>query len=127
MTGVQTCALPICDAIAQYRQNIIGGYSALAGSQGLTRDPTAWFADHRSAIENPGLNPYAQAMSLTILAEYDRVPDCVEALGALNRWPRRSAIPVGEYLQRWTQSCAELQVSKHLPLRLREVLGLRLL
>ena len=115
------------DAIAQYRQNIIGGYSALAGSQGLTRDPTAWFADHRSEIENPGLNPYAQAMSLTILAEYDRVPDCVEALGALNRWPRRSAIPVGEYLQRWTQSCAELQVSKHLPLRLREVLGLRLL
>ncbi len=112
-------------AIAEYRQNIIGGYSALADSQSLTRDATAWFADHRREIEAPGLNPFAQAMSLTILAEYDRVPDCVEALGALNRWPRRSGIPLGEYLQRWQQSCAELKASRHLPLRLGELLGVR--
>jgi len=111
------------DAIAQYRQNIIDGYSTQADSQGIIRDAAAWFVDHRSKIESLGLNPFAQAMSLTILAEYDQVPDCVEALGALNRWPRRSGIPLGEYLQRWTQSCAELQVSKHLPLRLGELLG----
>jgi hypothetical protein len=60
------------DAIAKYRQNIINRYAGLAGRQGFTRDATTWFANHRSEIETPDLNPFAQAMSLTILAEYDR-------------------------------------------------------
>ncbi|MBZ9743526.1 MULTISPECIES: hypothetical protein [unclassified Mesorhizobium] len=111
------------DAIAKYRQNILHRYAGLAESQGLTRDATTWFANHRSKIEIPALNPFAQAMSLTMLAEYDRVPDCVEAIGALNRWPGRSGVPLGEYLQRWKESCAELRTSPHLPLRLGELLG----
>ncbi|TJV41894.1 MAG: hypothetical protein E5Y02_16590 [Mesorhizobium sp.] len=110
------------DAIAEYRENIIRGYTALAGSQGLVRDAAAWFADHRSEIEMPGLNPFAQAMSMTILAEYDRAPDCVEALGALNRWLGRTGIPIAEYLRRWEQSCTEVHASPQLPLRLRELL-----
>lgn len=110
------------DAIAEYRQNIIRGYTTLADGQGLTRNAAAWFADHRSEIEIPGLNPFAQAMSLTILAEYDRAPDCVEALGALNRWPGRTGLPIAEYLRRWEGSCAELQASPRLPIRLRELL-----
>lgn len=110
------------DAIAKYRENIIQGYTVLADSQGLTRDAAAWFADHRSEIEIPNLNPFAQAMSLTILAEYDRAPDCVEALGALNRWPGRTGIPIAEYLKQWEGSCAELQASPRLPVRLRELL-----
>lgn len=110
------------DAIAEYRQNIIRGYTALADSQGLTRDAAAWFTNHRREIEIPGLNPFAQAMSLTILAEYDRAPECVEALGALNRWPGRTGVPIDEYLKRWEASCAELQASPRLPVRLRELL-----
>jgi hypothetical protein len=112
------------DAIAKYRQNIVDRYAGLAQAQGLTRDATAWFGDHRNEIEIPGLNPFAQAMCLPILAEYDRAPECVEALGALNRWPGRSGIPVGEYLQRWNESCSELQTSPHLPLRIGELLGI---
>ena len=110
------------DAISEYRQNIIHRYAALADAQGFTGDAAAWFADHRGEIEIPGLNPFAQAMCLTILAEYDQTPDCLEALGALNRWPGRSGIPLGEYLQRWKESCAELQTSAHLPIRLGELL-----
>jgi hypothetical protein len=110
------------DAIARYRQDIIDRYAALAESQGLSADAAAWFADHRGEIEMPALNPFAQAMSLTILAEYDRAPDCVEALGALNRWPGRSGISIGEYLRQWEASCAELQASPRLPIRLGELL-----
>ncbi|MER9952492.1 hypothetical protein [Mesorhizobium sp. M0047] len=110
------------DAIAEYRQNIIRGYTALADSQGLTGNAAAWFAGHRSEIEKPGLNPFAQAMSVTILAEYDRAPDCVEALGALNRWPGRTGIPIDEYLKRWKGSCVELRASPQLPVRLGELL-----
>ncbi|WP_378944373.1 hypothetical protein [Mesorhizobium sp. ANAO-SY3R2] len=114
------------DAIADYREDILKRYTALADSQGLARDPTAWFHDHRDEIEMLSLNPFAQAMSLNILAEFEQAPDCVEALGALNRWPGRSGIPAAEYLQRWAASCAELQASSHLPLRLGELLGISL-
>ncbi|TPK32933.1 hypothetical protein FJ492_27345 [Mesorhizobium sp. B2-5-4] len=110
------------DAIARYRQDIIDRYAALAESQGLTRDAAAWFADHRGEIEMPALNPFAQAMSLTILSEYDRAPDCVEALGALNRWPGRASIPIAEYLRQWENSCKQLHASPQLPRRLQDLL-----
>lgn len=112
------------DAIAEYRQNIIKRYEALADTQGLTRDPAAWFAGHRSEIEIPGLNPFAQAMSLTVLKEYEQVSESIEAIAALNRWPGRSGVPAGEYLQQWKDSCAELHASPHLPVRLGELLGI---
>jgi hypothetical protein len=111
------------NAIADYRQNIITRYAALADAQGLTHDPAKWFADHRSEIEVPGLNPFAQAASPTILAEYEHTPSCVEALGALNRWPGRSGVPIEDYLSQWEASCAELQAFPLLPTHLRELLG----
>jgi len=110
------------NSIAEYRANIIERYAKLADEQGLTRDSAHWFADHRREIEVAGLNPFAQAASLTILAEYERFPDCVEALGTLNRWPGRSGVPIEDYLQQWEASCAELQASARLPARLREML-----
>jgi hypothetical protein len=110
------------NAIADYRENVIQGYAKLADEQGITHDSAAWFADHRSEIEVAGLNPFAQAASLAILAEYERTPDCVEALGTLNRWPGRSGVPIEDYLHQWEASCAELQASPLLPARLREVL-----
>jgi hypothetical protein len=36
----------------------------------------------------------------------------VEALGALNRWPGRSSVPIDDYLRLWQASCAELQASR---------------
>ncbi|MDX8470359.1 hypothetical protein RFM26_32360 [Mesorhizobium sp. VK23B] len=110
------------DSIGNYCEDIIRGYGALADQQGLTRDAAAWFADHRDEIEIPGLNPFAQAISVTLLAEYDRMPESVEALGALNRWPGRSGVPIAEYLRRWKRSCAELHASPHLPVHLQELL-----
>src|SRR5262249_48318768 len=112
------------NAIAAYRQNITKGYAALAGDQGFTRDPAKWFADHRSEIAVAGLNPFAQAASVTILAEYERVPSCVEALGALNRWPGRTDVPIEDYFQQWKASCAGLEALPLLPTRLGEMLGI---
>src|SRR5262245_62315211 len=85
------------EGIAVYRKDVTERYAKLAAEQGLTADPARWFADHRNEIEVLGLNRFAQAASLLILAEYEQHPDCVEALGALNRWPRRTAFPVEEY------------------------------
>jgi hypothetical protein len=113
------------NAISDYAQNIFRRYSTLADQQGIIRDPAAWFADHRSEIENPGLNPFAQAASVMVLAQYDEcAPSCVESLGALNRWPGRTGVPIDNYLRQWEASCAELQASPILPSRLREMLGI---
>ena len=89
------------EGIAKYRQNITRRYNKLAAAQGLTADPATWFGNHRKEIEVPALNPFAQAASLRILAEYEQAPDCVEALGALNRWPGRTGVPIEEYFQQW--------------------------
>jgi hypothetical protein len=62
--------------------------------------------------------------SLIVLAEYERTPSCVEALGALNRWPGRSGIPIQDYFRQWQASCVELGASSELPTRLRETLGI---
>jgi len=110
------------DAIATYRADVIKRYATLADEQGLARDPAAWFADHRGEIEVPGLNPFARAAVPAVLAEYERAPACVEAVGALNRWPGRSGVPAEEYMRQWEASCAELGASPQLPARLRELL-----
>ena len=109
------------EGIAKYRQNITRRYDKLAAAQGLTADPATWFGNHRKEIETPALNPFAQAASLKVLAEYEQAPDCVEALGALNRWPGRTGIPIEEYFRQWEASCAELQANPQLPRRLREM------
>jgi hypothetical protein len=61
-------------------------------------------------------------MVAAVVAEMERDPLCVEDLGALNRWPARSAVPVAEYLPLWEKSCNELGACGHLPACLRTTL-----
>jgi hypothetical protein len=112
-------------AIAGYRRNILQGYAELAAGQRRGADFAAWFAAHRGALEaEGGLTPFAQAAAPTLLAEFERAPDSLASLGALNRWPGRSGVPLEDYLRRWEASCAELAAPAVLPGRLRMLLGL---
>ena len=92
------------NAIADYRQNIIRRYGKLGDEHGLARNGAPWFAGHRGEIEMPGLNPFPQAASLAILGDYERDPACIEALGALNRWPGRTGVPAEDCLRQWRAS-----------------------
>lgn len=103
------------DEIISYRTDIVEWYTRLADEQALARDPAAWLAKHRAEIEIPGLNAFAQALSAILLAEYERNDKCVEALGALNRWPGRTALALDQYLRQWEQSCIELEADPYLP------------
>jgi hypothetical protein len=112
-------------AVAVYRQNIVEPYGKLAIEQGNPKDCRAWFAQHRGELESqPGLSAFAQVAALHVLAEFERNPSSIEALGALNRWPGRSAIALEEYFRAWETSCGELQASADLPTRLRNLFGL---
>jgi hypothetical protein len=59
-----------------------------------------------------------------ILAELEKDNSCVEDMGALNRWPERSGVPIAEYLQRWQESCKEINAPGLLPTRLRALFDL---
>jgi hypothetical protein len=112
-------------AVAAYRQNIVERYGKLATEQGNPKDLGIWFKQHRAAMEaQPGLNAFAQAASLSILAEYERNPASMEALGALNRWSGRSALPLEQYFEAWNASCKALQASAELPSRLQKLVDL---
>ena len=111
-------------AIATYRQDTLERYARLADRQGHGDDLGAWFKVNRQAIESqPFLGDFAKAASLPILVAYEREPSALEALGALNRWPGRSALPLEDYFRAWRASCAELGASTTLPNRLRELLA----
>jgi len=103
---------------------MIERYSKLSWEQGSS-NLASWFTRHRDEIEAQALGPFAQAASLSILVEYERAPECVEALGALNRWPKRSAVPIDAYLAQWQESCDELKASPQLPDRLQQMLGIK--
>jgi hypothetical protein len=112
-------------ALAVYRQNIVERYGKLATEQGNPKNLDNWFKQHRAAMETqPGVNPFAQALSISILAEYERNPAGIEALGALNRWSGRSALPLEQYFEAWKASCDELQASAELPSQLQRLIGL---
>ncbi|HKF61031.1 MAG TPA: hypothetical protein VKB42_06705 [Dongiaceae bacterium] len=84
----------------------------------------AWFRKTRGALENAGgLAPVEGPVIQAILAALEDHA-CVEDLGALNRWPARSGVPVEEYLRLWKVSCAEIGASGRLPAQLQNSLRL---
>jgi hypothetical protein len=111
------------EAIARYRRNLIRKYSTRAEEDGALRDPARWLTGNRSKLEAFG-HPLMGPSAILVLAEYERAPACVEALGALNRWPERSGLPIGDYFRKWRASCNEIGASAELPNRLRDKLGI---
>lgn len=104
-------------SIRRYRADLIAKYRAAAPPG---PDLAAcWHSHCRDFTHGKG-----DPLVLAVLAEMEGDPVCVEDLGALNRWPARSAVPADEYLLLWQKSCAELGALGQLPARLRAALGL---
>ena len=112
-------------AIRQYRQNVIDGYAGAVDRKTYT-DLADWFHNARINLERRGmgLNPLEGPAILAIQAELEKDDACVADMGALNRWPERTAVPVEKYLALWEASCAELLAPGQLPDRLRNILGI---
>lgn len=112
-------------AIRQYRQHVIDNY-AKAVDQALYANIGDWLRKSRSGLEmrGVGLNPKEGPAILAILAELEKDEACVADLGALNRWPSRTAVPIEEYLTLWEASCSELHASGRLPARIRTLFRL---
>jgi len=111
---------PFSRAIRQYRDNLVTKYRTIAADEGAA-DLAAWFKAKREALAGNGdiSGPGAAAVT-AFLNEMEADPAGIEALGALSRWPPQSGLSLEDYLRLWTQSCAELNASQKLPMRLRE-------
>src|ERR1700730_9714660 len=105
--------------IRQYRTNLIENYKK-APTRSV--DFATWFRGYRTPLEQGVGEPEGPAV-LAILPELENHKACVEDLGALNRWPTRSAVPVEEYLSLWEKSCAEIHAPGPLPALFKQSLG----
>jgi hypothetical protein len=114
------------NAIRQYRSALLEK-NRTDGAVGSPDDAVAWFQASRSALEAGKAVPRGPAVR-GILSVYEQTTAqegcCLEDLGALNRWPERTALPIEYYLERWKQSCRALDASGELPRRLGRLFGL---
>jgi hypothetical protein len=105
-------------AIRDYRAKLLAGYRKAADI-----DFAAWLRAGRPALASGASAPEGPAVA-PIVAELEREKGCVEDLGAVNRWPGRSALPVEDYLRAWQKSCGEREAPGVLPGRITTLLGL---
>jgi hypothetical protein len=108
--------------IREYRDNLFKKYGGAAGQES-DAEVASWFRATRSALEQNSLNGIEGPLIVRIVGELEHDIACVEDMGALNRWPSRSAVPLEEYLRLWEKSCTEVHAPGRLPARLRSLLG----
>lgn len=109
-------------AIREYRGNLIKNYGGV-GTQEADAQIGSWFRASRGTLEQSALSGIEGPFIVRMVGEFERDITCVEDLGALNRWPSRSQVPLDDYLKFWEKSCAEVHAQGRLPLRLRSLLG----
>jgi hypothetical protein len=108
--------------IREYRDNLFKKYEGTAGQES-DAEVASWFRATRSALEQSALSGIEGPFIVRIVGELEHDIACVEDMGALNRWPSRSAVPLEEYLRLWEKSCTEIHAPGRLPARLRSLLG----
>jgi hypothetical protein len=108
-------------AIRTYRENLLSGYRKEAEPK-LVSDAAAWFRADRAVLESSEAAAKGVAV-LHILDVLESNGEWVEDLGAVNRWPSRTGVPLEPYLTLWEQSCKDVGASGRLPARLRGVFG----
>jgi len=109
-----------------YRRDLIEKYQMAGGSERV-EDVATWLRANRAQLNRAGGLGVSEGPAIvTVVTEMETDKGCVEDLGALNRWPGRSGVPLEEYLRLWRTSCAQIGTPGRLPVRLREIFGLRL-
>ena len=107
-------------SIRQYRNNLLTGYAAQTSNESCA----AWFRKARPSLDLRGGETSAEGpATLAILAELEKTNAYIEDLGAINRWPLRSGVPIEDYLSFWEMSCKEIGAPGRFPKRLRRLLN----
>jgi hypothetical protein len=108
-------------SIRNYRDALLARYRAAAQDQGITAGFGTWFRTHEAFLHG-GLDAARGAVS-TMLDLLQSDAAMIADMGAMNRWPGRTGLPLRDYLNLWEQSCAELNAPGRLPAQLRDLLA----
>jgi hypothetical protein len=109
--------------LRKYRDDLVAKYRS-ANADGPVADIAAWFHQNRQALNAAHGVGQSEGPAIVAISDLlDNDADCVSDMGAVNRWPERSALPIERYLDLWQGSCAELKSPGVLPVRLRQLLG----
>jgi hypothetical protein len=109
--------------IRSYRETILARNRTSAQDQDAATGFYTWFETHKAILEEHGDVETARGAVPTMLGLLEGDATMIADMGALNRWPGRSGVPLHDYLELWEKSCAELNASGKLPARLRELLA----
>jgi hypothetical protein len=111
------------DAIRGYRETVLAGCRAAAQEQGMAAGFGAWFkAREAHFVEHGGIADARGAVPIMLeMLEGDAA--AISDMGALNRWPGRSGVPLPDYLDLWEKSCTALHSPGRLPVHLKELLA----
>jgi hypothetical protein len=110
-------------SIRDYREKMVVDYRAALKEQDDTASLRTWFKEHEASLHVDGGVKAAKGAVSTMLDLLQSDATMIADLGALNRWPGRSGIPLQDYLNLWEKSCAELKAPGRLPVRLRKLLA----
>jgi hypothetical protein len=92
---------------------------------GQINDLAAWLRANREMLDSVnGLGVVSGPAILAVLKEMEEDQGCVEDLGAVNRWPQRSAVSAEHYVHLWRSSCREIGTPGRLPARITEIFDL---
>ena len=114
------------DSVRDYREIILDGHREAARDQRVAEGVGAWFRGRETYFDRHGGLDDARGAVPTMLGLLEGGGDdtsVIADLGALNRWPGRSGVPLPDYLDRWEESCAELKAPGRLPMRIRNLLA----
>ena len=109
-------------SVREYRATLVEGYRKAAEEQGAASGLLSWFKTHGASLQKSGGLDDARGAVSSMLDLLENDAALVVDMGALNRWPRRSGVPLADYLDLWERSCKELSAPGQLPARLREIL-----
>ncbi|BAJ80141.1 hypothetical protein ACMV_07940 [Acidiphilium multivorum AIU301] len=101
--------------IRAYRRNLLEQDLAEARAQGADAGLGGWYAAQAGFLATHGTVIAARPAVPAVLELLEADETAVADIGALNRWPERSHLPLGTYLARWRESCAELGLAGLLP------------
>lgn len=110
-------------AIRSYRETILSSYRTTAQEEGASADFGTWFRTYEACLSGHGGISVTRGAVSTMLDLLENDLPLVADIGALNRWPERSGVPLHNYLDLWEQSCVALNAPGRLPARLRELLA----
>jgi len=83
---------------------VIENYEKIASTQMGDSGVAAWFRKYRSTLENQiGFPGPGSAAIPSVLHELEANPSSIEDIGAMNRWPEKTGVPIEQYMRLWAE------------------------